>query len=283
MRAVDDVAEHRSGSTGLALEPPVAFAHRGGAGSWPENTSAAFAGCLRLGDFVIETDARVSRDQQLVLSHDEHLERTTNGHGEIADHTLEELRCLDAGYWFGDGSHFPHRGTGLSILSLSEALQSFPDARFNIELKPGCRTAPRLMWNLLKERDATHRCLIASADHDLITEFRRLSAGTVTTSASRREIAEFALRVRLGALSGFRPSYRALQIPIRAYGVDLVTSQLLQAAHGLGVQVHVWTINSSDSMQALLESGADGIMTDLPELLARVLDEWRTDHRKSEV
>src|SRR5690606_19130587 len=148
------------------------------------------------------TDARVTYDQQVVLFHDTHLERTTNGHGRLAARPLAELRALDAGHWWGDGRSWPGRGRGLTIPTLAEAITTFPEARFNVELKPGCSAAPRLVWDILRKADASDRCIIASAEHRLLSEFRAISAGAVATSASRRELIELAWRLRVGALEG---------------------------------------------------------------------------------
>ncbi len=257
----------------VRFQAAPAFAHRGGGAEWPENTLEAFAGCQALGDFVIETDARVTSDQHVVLFHDAHLERTTNGFGPLASRSLAQLHSLDAAYWWGYERGWPQRGRGMKIPTLLEALERFPSARFNVELKPGCAAAPRLVWDDLRKANATDRCIIASAQHRLLAEFRELSAGQVSTSATRRELLELAFRLRIGALTGWRPRYVALQIPRAAYGIRLFTPQLVVAARERGIQTHVWTVNSRSEMHDLFDAGADGIMTDCPTLLAQVLRE----------
>src|SRR5215208_4261700 len=95
---------------------PLAFAHRGGARLWPENTLVAFRGAIELGITHLETDVHRTRDGEIVVFHDARLERTTNGRGLIRDHTLAELEKLDAGYHFTpDGKSHPFRNRGVKI------------------------------------------------------------------------------------------------------------------------------------------------------------------------
>ncbi len=256
----------------LMRRPPVPFAHRGGAGLWPENTAPAFLGCRTLGDFVIETDLRVTADGQLILFHDDHLERTSNGHGSVANKTLRQLLALDAGYWFTkEGSH-PFRGTNLRILTLEELVRLTPGACYNVEIKPGHPDAPELLWRFLQRLDACDRFLVASADHTLMTRFREASRGQVATSASRREAMTFVTLLRTETWGWLKPRYQALQLPTHALGGHLITAPLVQAAHTLGVAVHAWTVNETAEMEDMLQVGVDGIMTDRPDLLARLLE-----------
>jgi len=111
--------------------------HRGAAGERPENTLESFAEALRAGAAVLETDVHVSRDGEVVISHDPDVARITEGRGDVAELAWEELRQLDAGYRFSPdaGRTHPFRGRGHRIPSLREAFEAFPQARFNIEPK----------------------------------------------------------------------------------------------------------------------------------------------------
>lgn len=256
----------------LSMSRPVPFAHRGGAALWPENTAPAFTGCQELGPVVIETDVRATADGRLVLFHDSRLERTTNGHGRVADKSLRQLLSLDAGYWFTkDGSTFPYRGQRLRILTLDELFRALPDACYNLELKPGHPMAPLALWTFIESTGKHDRFLVASHDHAQLHAFRKHAAGRVATSASRREAMQFLALFRAELWGGLRPPYRALQLPVRAFGGDLITAPLLQAAHTLGLQVHAWTVNEAHEMQRLSALGVDGIMSDRPDLLMDVL------------
>lgn len=252
---------------------PLTFAHRGGAGLWPENTLDAFRAALELGCSHLETDLRVTLDGHIVLCHDERLERTTNGSGEVSAHTLSELQRLDAGYRFSpDGSSFPARGRGMRIPTLAELVDAAPHARFNVELKErGRPDLPRALWAFIEEQRLHDRIVVAAEKYPLIRDFRRHSQGSVATSASRRECLRFWLYSRLGVEGGLDIRYQALQIPGEVRDFRFLTPRLLAAARRLGIAVHVWTIDDPEEMHRLLDAGVDGLMSDYPDRLLAVV------------
>lgn len=257
----------------LAGPAPLTFAHRGGGGLWPENTIEAFLGARELGCSHLETDLRMTRDGEIVVIHDARLERTTNGSGEVAEHTLAELKRLDAGYHFSpDGASFPRRGSGLTIPTFRELLEAAPGVRFNVEIKErGSHDLPRALLGQIEQEALTERIVVAAERHHLMQEFRRLSEGRVATSASRRECLQFWLASRSKLTSLLRPAYQALQIPVQVGRVALLTPRLIEAAHRAGVAVHVWTINDAAEMHRLLDLGVDGLMSDYPDRLRSVV------------
>jgi glycerophosphoryl diester phosphodiesterase len=252
---------------------PLAFAHRGGAACWPENTLEAFRGALAAGCTYLETDLRTSRDGHIMVFHDERLERTTNGQGRLCDHTLAELKQLDAGYHFSsdDGRSFPARGRGVTIPTFDELVELSSEARFNVEIKQAEPPLVGALWSFI-ERRGLHERLLVAAEHDLLVqEFRRVSHGRVATSAGRNECLKFWLASRLGAERWLEIDYQALQIPVSLGRMRVLTPALLRAAHRRGVHVHVWTINDSDEMRALVAMGVDGIMSDYPARLVETV------------
>jgi glycerophosphoryl diester phosphodiesterase len=252
---------------------PLTFAHRGGAGLWPENTMEAFRGAIALGCSHLETDLRVTRDGVIVVMHDARLERTTDGSGEVSAYTLAELERLDAGYHFSpDGKSFPWRGKGLRIPAFSELVAASPDVCFNVEIKErGAFDLPRLLVSFLETHGIIDRVIVAAERHELGRDFRRLSGERVPTSASRRECLQFWLASRARLTGLLRLSYQALQIPVRAGNVTLVTPDLVDAAHRAGLAVHVWTIDDGAEMARLLDLGVDGLMSDYPDRLRSVV------------
>jgi glycerophosphoryl diester phosphodiesterase len=254
----------------VAPAGPLAFAHRGGSACWPENTLEAFRGALAAGCTYLETDLRTSRDGQLVVFHDERLERTTNGHGRVCDHTLAELELLDAGYHFSpDGRSFPARGQGVRIPTFEALVELSSAARFNVEIKQAEPPLVDLLWAFVERRGLHERLLVAAEQDLLVQAFRRVSQGRVATSAGRNECLKFWLASRLGAERWLTIDYQALQIPVSYGRLRLLTPRLLGAAHRRGVHVHVWTINDTEQMRALVAMGVDGIMSDYP---ARVVE-----------
>lgn len=265
---VNEVGEYR------ALHGrPLTFAHRGGAGLWPENTLQAFRAAIELGCSHLETDLRCSKDGEIVLFHDERLERTTNGTGNVSAFTLRELKQMDAGYRFSpDGSTYPARGRGFVIPTFAELVAEAPGVRFNVEIKErGHPDLPGALWEFIQRHGIEDRIIVAAEKHRLVSDFRRLSGNRVATAASRRECLQFWLASGLGVTTALDIRYQALQIPVRVRDVRFLTPRLLEAARRRGIAVHVWTIDEPDEMHQLLESGVDGLMTDFPDRLLGVI------------
>lgn len=246
--------------------PPLFFAHRGGAALRPENTLAAFAHAVELGVRCLESDVHATADGVLVCHHDETVDRTTDGTGRVRDLTLSELRKLDAGYRFSpDGQSFPCRGKGLVVPTLEEVVALHDETRLNIEIKQRIPDITERVFRFIHDRNLCDRFLIAAEDGRIGTRFRRISAGRVATSASRREVELFwaASRVRLAA--ALPVAYDALQVPETTGRLRVVDERLIRAAHRRGLHVHVWTVDDVATMRRLLALGVDGIMTDRPD------------------
>jgi glycerophosphoryl diester phosphodiesterase len=256
----------------LSASTPIAFAHRGGGGLWPENTLVAFRAAIELGFRYIETDLHLTKDGEIVVFHDHRLERTTNGSGFVRDHTLAELRRLDAAHRFTrDGRSFPWRGKQVQIPTLTEALALDPLVRFNLELKARGAGLPAALWRLIEHSGAHNRVLVAAFEDALVREFRLLSRGSVATSAGQREVVAFWVAARAGLARLLTVGYDALQVPVRQGGLTVVDARFVRAARAKQVAVHVWTIDAAPEMRRLRALGVDGIMTDRPDVLLDVL------------
>ncbi len=264
----------RKKRTYLTHERPLFFAHRGGAKLAPENTIAAFENGVALGADALELDIQTTREGELVVIHDTTVDRTTNGTGPVSSFTLEELRKLDAGYHFtpDEGQTFPFRGKGHIIPTLAEVFEQFPTLRVNIDLKESTAVRERRLWELIRKMRIEERVLVASGDlHEPILRFRHFSGGRVATSASAKEIRSFVLAHFARATRLLRPVYDALQVPEIHRGVRVVSESMVEAAHRLGLEVHVWTVDERETMERLLGWGVDGIMSDRPDVLAEVM------------
>ena len=257
----------------FGTDVPYPFAHRGGALRWPENTLIAFKGAADLGIQHIETDIHLTADGHFVCFHDPTLERTTNGHGRVADHTLAELQRLDAGYQFMEDGAFTYRGADARIPTLEEALALDPHLRFNLEVKPPDPSLARRVWEFIEHHGIHDRVLVASAHDEVTVAFRALSRGRVPTSPGRTGAMRFWAHVLTGTWRNAVLPFDALQIPPRFKGVRVITPRFIEAARHHGIQVHVWTINDPDEMTELASAGVDAIMTDLPDVLLEVLAE----------
>jgi len=274
----------------------IAYAHQGGAREAPSSTLHAISRALANGATAIELDVHATSDGVLVVCHDPTLERTTNGSGEIARHTLSELQELDNAYWFVPGedvlegrpeADYVLRGRApedhdLGIATLSEVMERFPGVVLNLDIK---RSAPEVvpyeeaLATLLREHGRGDDVIVASfldgateAFHGFGPEFP-ISAGTLMT-------AEFYASVRAG---GPPPDgidrFVALQVPATYGEIVVVDEPFIEAAHRAGLAVHVWTIDDPAEMARLALLGVDGIISDRPTALVEVLEaqgaSWR--------
>ena len=249
------------------------IAHRGGTRIAPENTLVGFRKGLEVGAGVLELDVHASADGHVVVIHDETVDRTTDGTGPVREMTLPEIKELDAGHTFhpDGGDSYPYRNRGVTVPTLEEVYREFPEVPINVEIKgtrPGIEEA---VLRVIEDAGAEDRTLVVSEKHATIRRFREVSGGRVATGSSTREIATFYLVSHLRLSGLLRPPYQALQGPARKV-LRVVTPKLVRAAHELGVRVDVWTIDEEPDMRRLLGFGVDGIMTDRPDVLARVLE-----------
>ena len=234
------------------------FAHRGLAVEAPENTLLAFARAVAVGATYVETDVHASLDGASVIAHDSDLTRVAGRDVKVGQLTLSELRRIDLGH-------------GQGFCSLAEALDAFPETRFNIDLKSAEAVAPTVA--AIQAAGATNRVLVTS-----FSDRRRRQAvaalPAVATSASARSFVTALVAGKLRALPLVRRALRgvvAVQVPERALGLRVTTERMLRQLHSLEVEMHVWTINDPARMTQLLELGVDGIVTDRADLALEVV------------
>ncbi len=248
---------------------PLLIAHRGGAALAPENTLEAFRQALEWWNAdILELDVHASRDGEVVVIHDNTVDRTTDGAGRVNALPLAELQARDAGYRFvADGGRtFPYRGQNIRIPTLRAVLDAFPRARVNIEIKaPDARAG---VAAVIRQTGSSGRVLIAAGR--LRNRLRIPSIGS-PTSASREELYLFQLFQRAGAGRIVPLFTDALQMPERHNGRQVLTRGWIRTARARNVPVHVWTINEMADRRRLLEWGARGILTDRPDRLAALL------------
>lgn len=252
---------------------PRLFAHRGGSRIAPENTIEAFAAGLAGGADRLEMDVHATRDGHVVVLHDPTVDRTTDGRGAVRDMTLADLHRLDAGARFaGDAGDFPYRGRGVRVPTLAAVLEAFPGVALNIEIKQDEPAIEQAVLAVLDRFAARPRVLLAAEEARIMARIRG-AAPDVLTSFSAGDVLEFVTAWHGGTLDAYRPPGIALQIPPSFGDVQLVTAESVAIAHGMGLEVHVWTIDDPAEMAALLDVGVDAIMTDVPQVAARLLRE----------
>lgn len=252
----------------------LVFAHRGGAKLAPENTMAAFANGLSLGSDGIECDVHLSRDGIPVVIHDATLERTTDRSGPVAMLTAAELAAVDAAYRFVDSNGaFPFRGQGVGVPTLTEVLDTFPDARVIIEMKSGAPALARAVISCVARAGAAERVCIGSFYRTGL-EIIRAEAPHLATSACESEARWTLYRSWCAWPLPMRRPYCAFQVPEYAGRLRVVSPAFVRQAHRDGARVDVWVVDNEPDMRRLLESGVDGVITDRPDvavLLMRAL------------
>lgn len=237
----------------------INFAHRGASAACPENTMAAFRRALELGATGIETDVQLTKDGHLVLIHDESVNRTTNGKGYIKDKTLKEVRALDAGSWFQDGNY-----AGEKIPLLEELLELLADRDtvLNIELKNGVFFYPGMEQKVIdavRQYDMSDRVIISSFNHYSLVHFKELAPDIETGILYMEGLYrpwDYALTLGAQALHSYHPA---------------VLPEFVSEAAAAGIVYHPWTVNDRKRMEELISAGVDGIITDVPDVLAGIL------------
>jgi len=230
------------------MTPMICIGHRGAPGYRPENTLPSFELALAMGCPWIELDV-YAVEGELLVHHDDRLERTTNGEGDIRERPLAYLRGLDA----GDGAVIP---TLREVIALVDRR-----AGINVELKGPGTAEPVLA--LLDESVASgwrpDQFLISSFDHD---ELARARGNYPLGALFHRTVPDyFGTTAALGAWS--------LNLSRRIVDAATVT-----AAHARGLRVLVYTVNDADEVRRMLSLGVDGIFSDYPDLALETIASW---------
>ena len=255
----------------------LVIAHRGGKGLAPENTLAAFAHSAALGVDVLEMDLRSSSDGALIVLHDRRVDRTTNGQGPVDSLSLAQLKQLDAGYHFSlDGQTFPYRGQGVAIPTLDEVFTAFPNMRFLIEIKDDSAALVRDFCRTLQRFELSDRVIAASFHSGPLASLRQ-TCPAVATSASSAAGMSFILLHWLRLDAAYHPTSQAFQFPTHLGEIDLIDQRFIARARAHNIQVHAWTINDPDAMQHYLDLGVEGLITDYPDRLLRILQRRPTE------
>lgn len=249
---------------------PLLIAHRGGAGLAPENTLAAFTNAATAwAADMVELDVHATADGHCVAIHDPTVDRTTDGTGAVAAMPLARLAEFDAGFRFttDGGATFPFRGRGVRVPTIEQLFEALPEPmRFTIEVKAAAAQAP--LFDAIERFGIAHRVVAAGMyDRDRTLFHRHRGAISASTEQVRAWI--IARRLRVEPLLATR--FDVVQVPETHESTRVVDPAMIRALHRRGVPVHVWTVNEPDDMERLLDWDVDGLVTDRPDLLGRVL------------
>jgi glycerophosphoryl diester phosphodiesterase len=241
------------------LRRPVVVGHRGAMGHCPENTMTSFRRAVELGADWIEFDIHLSSDGAAVVIHDETLERTTNGKGAVGRHTLEQLRHLDAGSWFGPEHAGERIPTLPQVLDWAREAGTFVD----VELKSGPVVYPgieQVLVDALREARMTERAIVISFDHHAVQRVKKADA-TVATGVlyAGRPVDPVAL-ARAASADALLPHW--------AY----VRPDDVVAAHAAGIAVAPWVSSDPHVAKMMFQMGVDGLGTNHPDVVRPIAE-----------
>nr|WP_282943652.1 glycerophosphodiester phosphodiesterase [Paenibacillus sp. RC67] len=237
-------------------DKPIIIAHRGAKGLAPENTLGAFQLGVEQGCQAIELDVHLSADGEIIVCHDETLNRTTDGQGKIINKTLAEIKTLDAGSWHSEA----YRGE--KVPTLGEVFDLVPDSiMINVEVKNTYDgKMDRKLVEFLRERNLFDQVVVSSFDHKCLCEIKRLEPKVKIGLLYQLKLADpVAYAKTLGVdVYSLHPDYRILDKE------DMVK------ADQAGIQVYPYTANDEKDLQALIDLGVSGIITDFPGRLKEI-------------
>jgi glycerophosphoryl diester phosphodiesterase len=257
----------------LELPGPWLVAHRGGSALAPENTFPAFDRAAALRADALEIDVRLTADGTVVVFHDEDTARLTGVAGTIEGRGLAEVRALDAAHAFSadGGLTFPLRGQGVSIPTFAETLARYPGVRLNIDAKS---EDPALVEALARDvlaAGAVERVCVGSFHDEQAERLGRLLPETCRFLPQQAATCHV-LAARSGETgAGCPEGYDLADLPHRMGDLVVVDAAVVAYFHARAVPVHVWTVDDEREMRELVALGVDGIVTDRPDVLARVL------------
>jgi glycerophosphoryl diester phosphodiesterase len=260
-------------------EKVLVLAHQGGDGEWPSNTMLAFQNAADLGVDVLEMDVHMSSDGEIVVIHDDTVDRTTDGSGEVSAMSLAELQALDAGYdWptveghpdLGTENH-PYRGQGVTIPSLEEIFIAFPNYPMSIEIKQDTPSMAEPLCALIREYEREDWVIIPSFSEKAMREFRAACPEVATMGVESEVRLYFILNTAM--ISGtWQPSTQAFAVPEYFGDLHVLTPSFVANSKEHNVRVYPWTINSEEDMRRMIDLGVDGLITDYPSLAMEIIN-----------
>ena len=239
------------------------LAHRGFSGRYPENTMEAFEAALAVeGCDGIENDVHLTKDGELVIIHDETIDRTcNNGTGWIRDYTLEELRQFDM------SAGFPEQGFH-HLPTLREYMELVKDKDIitNIELKTGILTYPGIeekTLEMIREYDLSERVLISSFNHFSVVHFKELAPDIKCGFLSYNWMFDMGEYTKKHGVECYHPLFQNM------------TDEYIVELKEHGVEVNVYEVNEPEDVREMLRVGVDGIIGNFPDVAAKVIREYK--------
>jgi glycerophosphoryl diester phosphodiesterase len=237
-----------------SLQKIFITAHRGASGQAPENTLASVRAAIEIGADYSEVDVHLTRDEELVLLHDDRVDRTTDGTGYIWDFDATETMKLDAGSWFS--AEYQNE----TIPTLSEVMQLVKPSRMklNIEVKFSSSqpSSVEKLIALIRVNQFEPRCIITSFDQKTVAQVIRLAPG-----------------LKSGLILNQMPLKNHFSFPGRLLSVHhiYITAEIMDLSRTYDKEIHAWTVNEKADMERLARLGVHNIITNFPDRAKQIL------------
>ncbi|MGH4140196.1 glycerophosphodiester phosphodiesterase [Clostridium sp.] len=245
----------------------INYAHRGASAYYPENTLISFEKAIEMGATGIETDVQLTKDGILVLIHDEMVNRTTDGEGLVKDYTYKELNKLDAGSWMGE------KFAGAKIPTVEELIYLTLDSDIviNFEIKNGIviyEDIEQKLIDLIYKHKINHKVILSSFNHYSIAKCNKISKAINTGVLYMEGI--------------YKPYNYASTVGAKAIHpyVLAINEEVIKETKKHKTQINVFTVDDEEKMKFLLDMKVDGIITNCPDKLHKLMLD---NNRKAEL
>jgi len=244
----------------------IRIAHRGGMSLYPENTLEAFHSSIdKYNVEMLEIDLQITKDNKVIVLHDDCIDRTTNGSGNVIDLSYDEISEFDAGYYFKDlKGKFSFRDQGIRIPLFEDVLKQLPNTYYNIELKGNNPQLVEKMRLLVGDYNIEDKIIIGSANYlqnKRIHKYFPKSGNYL----SRLDLYLFLFVGYFELFNKYWDKFSTVEAPIDYYGIS-VYKKYLKVSNKLDKPLFIWGANEKDVIQKLVKDGVAGIMTDRPDL-----------------
>lgn len=262
---------------------PFIFAHRGGAHLAPEHTLLAFDKAAELGVDGFYVDLRLTKDEEIIAFTDETLERTSTAIGFVKDVTLTELQEINFGEKFEDlEGHKPFVNEHVTVVTLQKLFETYPDKKFILNIQDNPDTyegslIPSKLWRIIEEFNLAPQVIVTSPYQEQIDRFNLYAQNQIVLGANEGEAtkAYTSFTSQFGHL--FNPKVDVFTIPTKSALIAFDSTKFIQFLNGLNVAIFFKEVNDLVAMSRLLRTGAQGIVTDRPDLAQPILLKYKEE------
>lgn len=238
------------------------FAHRGFSGKYPENTLLAFEKAVEAGAQGIELDVQLTKDGEIVIIHDETIDRTTDGKGEVVSYTYEELKKFDASYIYRGQMGFN------KIPTLREYFELIKDTDIitNIELKTGINEylgIEKKVWDMICEYNLADRVIISSFNHYSILRMKAIAPKIKCGLLSETWIIDAGKYTRNLGVECYHPHFTNM------------TKEIVKEIKAQGIEINTFTVNKEKDIRDMIEKGIDIVIGNFPDLTKQIIEEYK--------